>query len=411
MLATVETGDQKLIRKHNMRLVLDALRRNPSLSRADVAALLGLTRATTTKIINPSIGENLLNETTHKTNATGRPGLSVELNPNFCCAVGIDLATDTLSVVLTNFMADILWQRQVPLGHHETQDQVMLKIQRMTQQALDHAESIHLRCHGIGVALSGLVNYRQGILKNSPNLHLRNMPVQQIMSEKFQLPVITENSGVGAALTDYLYGTRNQPSCLICIVSSGWGLGAGIVVDGRIYRGESGYCGEVGHTLVDSNGDMCTCGRRGCLETGAAPRRVVERFRKRIADGTQSAALELAGGKPESITYHHLVEAARAGDVEALRIFAETGYYLGQGIANLLVLLNPRKIVFGAMLAEAAEFMIPTIQEYLRSTPLLSEYEIELGVSLHGVNARSVGAASLILYSVLQDPDQVRGVA
>jgi glucokinase-like ROK family protein len=403
-MAIQATADQGLIRKLNTAVLLDALRRFAPLSRAELAARTGLNRSTVSIIVTSLIEEGLIQETDLQSSKVGRPGMLLELNPKGGFAIGIELGVDFISIILTDFIARVQWREQVCSDPNEDQITILDCAATLTQHALDYGLSQGLRPLGIGMGVPGLVDLRQGKLIFAPNLHWNNVPLRLIWSQRFNLPIFVENEANAAALGEYYFGAAQGVDSFIYL-SAGIGLGAGIVLDGKLFRGSNGYASEVGHMTVDPNGELCACGKRGCWETQVGPRAVLRRVRKTLESGVPSALCDLVEGDLERISFESVVQAAGQGDSVALRALHEVGERLGIGVANLVNVFNPELIVLGGALNLASTILLPIVERLIRENALTPACEnVRVAASAHGIDACLMGAVALVLDDILREP-------
>jgi len=410
-MAIQATADQGLIRKLNTAVILDVLRRYAPLSRAELAARTGLNRSTVSIIVNSLIEEGFAQETDLQSPKIGRPGMLLVLNPKGGFAVGVEIGVDFISVILTDFVANVLFQRRVHSDPGEDQILVLDHASELTQEAIAIGMEQGLRPLGIGVGVPGLVDTTQGKLIFAPNLRWTNVPLRLMWSQRFDMPIFVENEANAAALGEYYFGVARGVDSFIYL-SAGIGLGGGIMIDGKLFRGSSGYAGEVGHMTVDPDGDLCGCGKRGCWETKVGPRAVLRGVRKILADGAPSHINNLANGDLDCVTFDIVVQAARSGDSVALKALQNVGEYLGIGVANLINIFNPQLIVLGGALSLANEFLLPVIENTVCDSALKPPCEnIHFAASAHGADACVMGAVALVLDDILREPMFLQRVA
>jgi glucokinase-like ROK family protein len=403
-MAIPATADQGLIRKLNTAILLDALRRMAPLSRAELAARTGLNRSTVSAIVNSLLEEGFIQETDLQSARIGRPGMLLELNPKGGFAVGLELGVDFISVILTDFAAQVQWREKVASDPDEDQINILDRAAALTQHALDFGLGQGLRPLGIGVGVPGLVDLRQGKLVFAPNLHWNNVPLRLIWSQRFNLPIFVENEANAAALGEYYFGAARGVDNFIYL-SAGIGLGSGIVIDGKLFRGSSGYASEVGHMTMDPDGELCGCGKRGCWETQVGPRAVLRRVRKTLETGVSSMLCDMVDADLERITFESVVEAAQMEDPVALRALQEVGERLGVGVANLVNVFNPELIVLGGALNLASSILLPIIERIVLENALPPSCEnLRVAPSAHGIDACLMGAVALVLEDIWREP-------
>ena len=405
--AMVTTADQNLVRKFNKAVVINYLRHNSPLSRAELAARTGLDRSTISSIINELLDGRLVQETTLQSTRVGRPGMQLELNPAGGFAIGIAVGVDFIATVVTDFVANVLWRQRIQSGPADRQKITLEQAFAMTRLALGEGQSHHLRPLGIGLGVPGMVDLGQGELKFAPNLGWRDLPLRQQLVQQFNLPVFVENDARASALGEYYFGVARGINNFIYLFA-GVGLGAGIMIEGKLLRGSRGYSSEVGHMIIDPNGEMCGCGKRGCWETLVGPRAVIHRFRRMLQRGVPSTVLHATEDELTNITFEAIADAAMRGDVAALSAMQEVGANLGFGIANLVDIFNPQMVVLGGALAYASEILLPEIHEVVASNVLsIHAEDLQIAASAHGPDACVMGAATLVLDDILHEPQFV----
>lgn len=399
------TADQILVRKLNTSLIMECLRASGPLSRAGLSSVTGLNRSTVSSIIHDLLEKNLVREIGIQSSAgTGRPGILLELNPDGGCAIGVEIGVDFISAVLTDFVARILWRQRIPTNPDEKQEAIIQKAEEIVEKALAIGKAHGLSPLGIGLGVPGLVNIQEGTLVFAPNLRWFNVPLRQMWAQRFGIPVYVENEANAAALGEYYFGNARDIQNLIYL-SAGVGLGGGIIIKGRLFRGSNGYAGEIGHMTVDPNGEPCGCGKRGCWETMVGPRAIVRRVRRALESGKESSILSAVGNDLNQIDMNVVVQAAQAGDPVARAALEEVGVYLGIGISNLVNAFNPEMVVLGGALTLASSFLLPVIEETVRVHALPQPREaLTIIPSAHGADACVMGAVALVLDEILREP-------
>jgi glucokinase-like ROK family protein len=397
-------ADQELVRKLNTAVILDCLRLNQLLSRADLSHRTGLNRSTVSNIVSELIAKRLVRETQPQKDKLGRPGMALELDPNGGAAIGVELNVDFISVLLTDFVAKPYWRKRIMVDPTTGQPALLATAEALIEEALEHARANKACPLGIGVGVPGLVDIQQGTLIFAPNLKWHDLPLRRMWSQRFGLPVFVENDANAAALGEYYFGVAREVKNFIYL-STGVGLGGGIVLDGKLFRGHSGYAGEIGHTMIEPNGLPCGCGRRGCWETLVGPRAIVRQIQVTLQHGATSLIRDLAQHDLDNVTFEQIVAAAESGDAIALSALYTSAKWLGVGIANLVNVFNPEMVVLGGILSHASKLWEPvltaTVKELALKQPLAT---LKLTTSAHGAEACVVGTVALVLDDILRHP-------
>ena len=404
MPAKNNTADQVWVRKTNRAVILQVFRTHPTLSRARLAKETGLNPSTVSSIISELIQENLIRETDLIHPSTGRPGRLLELNPAGGCALGIEINVDYIEFLVTDFAANVLWRQRQAVTPEIGQEEIMLQVSYLAKKASALIQESKYSLLGVGVGVPGLVDVSNGLLRIAPNLHWVNVPIRDVLASYFDCPIYVENEANAAALGEYYFGAVRNVKDFIYL-SSGIGLGSGIVIGGKLFKGMFGYAGEVGHMTLDVNGEICGCGKRGCWETFVGPRAVEQRVQRSLTFGAKSIMTDMVKGDIQNIVFDDVIKAAKMGDQTAMDALSKVAFYLGIGIANLVNLFNVEVIVLGGALNNASSFMLDDIERVVSANTLAPGREhLKIIPSAHGTDACVMGAIALVLDDILREP-------
>ena len=309
--------------------------------------------------------------------------------------VGVDIGGTKINSVLAdaegNIKARDLRETRARLGP----DAVIESIIESIRQVIPG-----LAVEGIGIGAAGACDTVNGVITNSPNLpQWENIPLRDIIQREFDCPVYLQNDATLAALGEHRFGGGMGIDNMI-YVGVGTGIGGGIIIDGRLYSGVSGSAAEFGHMTIDINGPPCPCGNSGCWETFASGTALARLAVERIKEGRKTNILRYADGKLEQVSAQRVHLAAQKGDRLANELIAQTGYYLGIGLVNLVNIFNPRLIVIGGGLSRMGKLLIgPAINVVNERAFELSSRAARIEVARLGVDAEALGAVALVLTS------------
>jgi glucokinase-like ROK family protein len=397
------TGDQEKVRKINKSIVMNTLRLHSPISRARVANLTGLNRGTVSNIVNVLIEEGLVSENEPEESKVGRPGISLGLRPDGGSVIGLEIGVDFITIVLTNFVAETLWKKRIDLSPSESQTGIISQAEQLVEHALSIAHEQRIRPLGVGVGLPGLINLRRGELIIAPNLNWRNVPLRLMWNQRFRLPIFIENEANLAALGEYYFGVARGVDNFVYL-SSGIGLGGGIMIDGNLFRGGHGYAGEIGHIQRDPQGERCGCGRIGCWETQVGPRAVLRRVKKELQIHSDPFLLNACKGDFNNLTFDMVVKFALEGNNTCDLAIKEVATYLGEGIADLINVFNPELVVIGGAFILGKEILQPIIEKTIFSSALQpSADNLHIAFSERGANACALGAVAIVLDDILRE--------
>ena len=251
---------------------------------------------------------------------------------------------------------------------------------------------------GIGIEMPGLVDSETGINKT---YMLSGQPVAEIFRKKLGLEVLIENDAKTRAFAELRFGQAHSKKNVLA-VHLDWGIGLGIIVNGKLYKGRDGFAGEFGHLPMVDNGILCKCGKQGCLETIASGTAIVRMAKEGMKTGRSSILVQIVGDDPEKIEIRNVVQAATMGDQYSISILANVGHWIGKGLAYLIQIFNPELIILGGRMSEANQFILPPIQQSIQifCNPELGN-DIQIKVSELGSQAGIQGVAALLLENIL----------
>lgn len=394
------------------------LRERSPIYRAQLAEITGLNKTTVSSLVSELIAQKYVQETGQAYAAglstrTGRPAVMLQLNPAAGCAIAAEVGVDFISVAVANFASEVIWRQAERTRHLQGQEAIIERLLALLRTAISYGLAATRRVLGIAVAVPGLVELERGNILFAPNLNWQDVPLGTILRDAFELPIFLDNEANFAALAEAQYGAaRDYRDVLYISVSVG--LGGGIVRDGQIYRGGSGFAGEFGHMQLEAgshtNGSgtperLCGCGNTGCWETFVSERALFAGVAQRVASGQPSllawAVRDTAGDVSRSpLTVPLIVDAAQAGDAVALAALEDVGRALGAGIASLVNALNPELVVLGGSLSLAGEFLLPVIEAELGRRALRwNRRAARVAIAQHRFDACVMGGIATVIQS------------
>jgi glucokinase-like ROK family protein len=396
--------DHTTMREMNITLILNTLRQYAPISRAGVAVKTGLNKASVSSMVRDLIAAGFIEETGSSVSASevGRPAINLRLNPDVGYIISAEIGVDFISIIATDFLLEIVARRYESTAELADREEILQYASDLLLEVYQQVRRRGRPIFGLAVGVPGLVDMSSGTLLLAPNLGWRDLPLRDLLQARFDLPIYIANEANMAALGESYFGTA-QNSRLLVYVSSGVGLGGGIVINGQLLTGVSGLAGEFGHMTVNPAGLACRCGNRGCWETTATQTALFRDIRARIESGAGSMLLDQTGGKLNQLTIPMIVHAARHNDAVALAALEETGRWLGIGLANLMNTLNPEHVMFGGKLSLAYELLLPVIQAEIdqRTFPWIRE-QVTLAIARHSADATVMGGAAMIHHDVIR---------
>ena len=390
------------MRGRNLAVILSALKQSTPISRSGLAKLTGLHKASITSLIRQLESSGFIRELEIiPSEAAGRPATGLGLNPDAGTIISVEIGVDYISAIVTDFTAEILWRHHEKASRPMDQEAILDQSFEIAQEALIAARQFPGQRFGIAWGVPGLVNVETGTLLFAPNLGWADVPFRDLVKEHFDIPAYVDNEAKLAALGEATFGTARNFDYVI-YVSSGIGIGGGIVIDGQVISGTSGFAGEIGHMTVDPSGPACNCGNQGCWETLASERALYRRIREAIQQSKPTSLDQGLPRDPNQLTVPIIVEAARDGDAVALNALGETGQWLGIGIANLINGFNPHGVVLGGNLSLAHEYLMPEIETVVKQRALSRSLEkCDIVIGEYGADASLIGGVAAVYRATL----------
>jgi glucokinase len=307
--------------------------------------------------------------------------------------LAIDIGGTKLAAGIVDTEGRILARGEAPTLAAEGFEPVLGRIARLGRDLLSRPEVGDVSVHRIGVGCAGPVDLKAGIVFNPPNLPgWTRVPLTDRLQRELNLPVVLENDANAAALGEFRYGAgRGARSIVYMTVSTG--IGGGIILDGRIWHGLKDAAGEVGHMTVCPDGPLCGCGNRGCLEAMSSGTSIARRAREVVATGRQTGL-----GDIPTLTSADVVRLAQAGDVAAREVWDSAVGFLGIGVAAVITILAPERVVIGGGVTKAGEFLFqPLREEAHRRVKLVPVESVPIVPAALGPDVGILGAAAVAL--------------
>lgn len=378
------------MRQMNRSLVLNTIRLEGPISRAQIARGTGLSAATVSGLAADLIEDGLIFEREEGDSSGGRRPVLLSLNPSGGYVMGIKLMEDHLIAALTNLEANVVDSMNVPFNSTEPEEVVRAIADGVEHLLAQNAIPTN-KLFGVGVGLAGIVDQETGILRLSPIFGWQGLPFGKMVQNELQVPVYIDNDVNTVTLTEKWFGMARDIDHFLT-VTIGRGVGLGIVSNGRLYRGRGG-AGEFGHVVVDPQGDLCSCGKRGCLETYVADPNLLKKAK---ADRDLREKVQ---------TIDDLRSLAVEGNSTAGAIYKLAGEMLGCGIANLINVFDPQMIILTGEGVKARDLFVDSMFAAIHShtMPGMGADTIVHIDELEDL-AWARGAAGLVLKAVFESP-------
>ncbi|MBO0587364.1 ROK family transcriptional regulator [Sporosarcina sp. E16_8] len=383
-------GTFRWMKSVNKSIILNKIRADAPISRAQIAKETKLTPPTVSSNVKELIDQGIVIESKLGESQGGRKPTMLLINNQGFYVVGVDAGPEMIECILTDLSGEIIKRTSNKLTTPITNTEFLAVLKECIHSCLQGISTTRKKIIGIGVAMHGVVDVGAGTSLFAPILGLTNIPIKEELEKEFELVVKVENDARAMALGESWFGDHGELTSML-VMNIGRGVGAGLVIDGKLYHGAQDIAGEVGHMTIDLYGEICECGNRGCLQT--------------FTTGPAIARRAMKGISPDPITAEKVYELAIGGNDEFATILKETGRVIGIGLTNLIHIINPQKIVLGGGVTKAEELILPVILKTIEERALTPRAkQTEVTITKLGDDATLIGAVSLLLVDVF-DPN------
>jgi predicted NBD/HSP70 family sugar kinase len=386
-------ADSELVRRQNRRIVLEALRQNGPLARVELGRVTGLSPASITAISSQLIAENVIEELESPfplpaNGKRGRPTVQLGLQPKAAMVLAVNVAIDVLVMAVSDFTGRILHQERVQISTYEAKAEAFGELVAAEINGFLARHNIDSKAiRRIGIAIQGLADSRNGTIAWSPAFQERDIPLASVLEDIFEVPCLVANDANMMAEGLLMFEPNIQGRTTAAIFT-GYGVGMGLIINGKVYHGATGGAAEFGHMNHIPGGALCRCGKRGCIEAYAADYGIL-----RAATGSDDDTAPRTGVPAGAMA--ELMTRAQASDEKAVAAFAGAGAALGYGIGRLVAVLNPDRVVLAGPGLEAQQLMEPALRhaladsvvEELSRNVTIAFVPVETDLIMRGTNA------------------------
>jgi transcriptional regulator of PTS gene len=382
------------------KIILGYFANNGNTTIPDLSKDLDVSVPKVTSLVNELIQEGLIKDYGKIESTGGRKPNLYGIVPDSAFFIGVDVKQSHINIGLSDLQKNLV---KVYEKLDYKLDNTPESLEALCGYIQDFIAGLNVpsdRVLGIGINLSGRINYTTG--HSYSFFHFDESPLAEIIQGRVGIPVFLENDSRAMAYGEFCAGAVEEEKDVL-FLNLDYGIGVGILFDGQVYYGKSGYAGEVGHMPFFDNERICHCGKKGCLETEASGWALKRMFREKLAEGSSSVLTSTKKIKPEDITMDDIIEAALNDDVLAIELIARVGENLGRGIAALINVLNPELVVLGGSLIKTGDYLYLPIKTALNKYSLsLVNNDSQLKMSKLGERAGILGACLLVRNRLLE---------
>jgi len=382
---------KKNVKNINKHVILSLIQfTSGGVARAELARQLGLSRSAVTTIVSDLMANGTIQESAKKTGTSGRPRTLLEIRPKAGYVAGIDMGAKHLRISIANFGAQVLSEKEIPFDISEKPNLCIKKADVLLKELLSEAGLRFPQLKAIGLGVPGPISSDAGMVIAPPIMPgWDQFPIRKTLEDLWAIPVSVNNDAELGALGEWAYGAGRDANDL-AYIKVGTGIGAGLLIDGQIYRGSTGAAGEIGHLTIDVDGPICTCGNRGCLEALSGGGAIAGQARDAVKKQSYTALANIAF---DDISAKSVAKAAQRGDLVSQKIMEKAGESLGIALAGLVNIFNPDMIVVGGGVAQNGDLFLEPIRKTVeeRSLPAATT-NLRITAALLGKRSSSTGA-------------------
>ena len=393
-----QTWNHHVVKKGNKSLVLDKIKNNSPISRAAVANQTGLNKGTVSSLVSELLENHLIYESGPGESSGGRRPVMLLFNNSAGYSIGIDLGVNYLLGVLTDLDRNIFQEKVMTfknLSYNEIEEQLFNTIDSLISSVPPSPHGIV----GIGVGVPGIVD-NSGEVLLAPNLNWTNVNLKSILQKKYNLPVIIENEANAGAYGEKKFGAGKEFENII-YVSAGIGIGVGLILNGSLYKGSNGFSGELGHMTIQVNGSKCRCGNDGCWELYASEQALIN----------NAGLLDIPLPSNKEGDLNNLLTLAENGNKEVIKLFEQTGDYLGVGINNIINIFNPQQVIIGNRMASSKKWLEESLNTRVANQALwFQRSDLQIDFSELSTLSSALGVAAFSIENFLSVSIQQRSI-
>jgi glucokinase-like ROK family protein len=370
---------------------------NRSLAIAEVISKMQLSAPTVQSLLNELTDEGFVEMKGAGSSSGGRRPNLYGLKENSMFILAVDIGRHSTRIAIFNIgNRNVSGIRYLPVKL-ENDLKMIDEIHTFCKQIIKESGIEQDKIIGVGLDMPGLIDSVKG--RNYTFFNF-DKPIRTTIEEKFNLPVVIGNDAYTKALAEFRFGLAKGKKNVI-VVHLGWGLGTGLIMDGKIYSGSNGFAGEFSHIPMVENGFLCNCGKRGCLETIVSAMALTRNVISGLQAGERSVITSLVNGNYDMVEPNIILQAAKTGDQFAINAFAELGNDLGKGLAVLVQTLNPELIVLGGTLAKAEKYLTTSVEQSLQKYTIPNIREgVKIAISKLGDESNLLGSVINLMENV-----------
>jgi len=400
----MHTGiSNKVLRESNTSVLLSLINEKGLTTKSELSKLSSLSKSSISNLLESLINKKLIVSQSKRASNGGRKPKEYKINPNAHYAIGIDIGVQEVKGIIINLQGKILIKKSLDANYKKnTIINHVYKIINIIYNSFKEKEKIL----GAGISFAGLVDPKTSKIYYSPNIGGINESFKNLTKMlAMKIPLFIDKDANLAALCEYWFGSGKEKNTVLYIMAD-FGTGAGLVINGEIYRGYMGSACDPGHTTIDINGKSCVCGKFGCLETFTSYNAIIERFIEKYKKGGKTNIDEKDILSKNKMSVSKIIENALKGDPISLDIIKETGQLIGIAGSNLVNLFDPEIVILGGGLTSAKNLLFDPFKRLIVEREKIIQRKLIIESSKFGNDTCAIGAATIVLKNFFKGGEQ-----
>jgi len=381
--------------------IIEYLYKQGPTSNPDIARYTKMSSPTITKLIQELISLEIVIDMGIGESIGGRKPNLFGINPNARYIIGVDIDCRMVKLGIFNLANEAVSEIITYFGNVKDKNQMFEELFNRLDTLIKQTNLNKKAFLGIGVSIPGLINSKTG--QTYMDLRLNGRKLDELFSSRYELPVIIDSDSRVMAIGEQAFGFAKNKKDVLCLNICD-GIGLGMILNGIVYRGKSGLAGEFGHINVVKSGNLCTCGKYGCLETVASGTALIEQAQQGIKKGQETLIKELVNNDIEKIHVSDIIEAVNKGDIFAIEIINKLGHFLGEALSSLVHIFNPEMIIIGGKVALAENYLINPIENSLNKYTISHiKKDTEVVTSTLQDKVKLLGSVAMVMNQVFDE--------
>lgn len=387
-------------------MVKNLVRTDGPISRIALNKLTGMRPASITDVTKELLKEGIIKEIGYESSKRGRRKVLLDINRDAGRVVTLDFNSNRILGLGADLKLGICYRSRRIIPNYSGKDEIIKIMKDILHEIIESPPVKIAPVLGIGIADPGIVNENTGIsILTTQMKGWENVPIKDIMESEFGYPSFLESDTRCRLIAEKHLGAGKMKNDILMVELSS-GIGAGMMSEGKLFRGSRGSAGELGHMMILENGPYCNCGSRGCLEAIASSRAITRKLQEAIKSGATSSLSKVSHGDISKIDINMISQAAEDGDKLSLQIIEEAGRFIGEAIANAINLLNPEIVILTGDLLSFGDYILNPIEGMVRRQALsYNTKDVRIVLAEVGEEAAAIGMAAVVLDKVFHTPE------